>query len=210
MTGLSATGLVAAAAGGLLAKYGLKPKALHQTNILSPETSAEQMTSEEVIRVKHAPDMNFMEAVRHCTFLLSENNLEFANGRKSKEPNALVREVEACSETIEQALATYSSGQRESPTTIASDDDPKAPLNAEKPLRVRHSSRLTADVATEMFRESRSRRKSKNAVPDMLPIDEEEQDYVIDKARRCVTWAHDPTRPPMPGAGAMTNDQVFC
>ena len=80
----------ASVAASLLAKYGLKPKALHQTNILDPETSAERMVSKEVtltliitiahahthshlhhhpqvIRVKDAPDMNFMESVRHFT-----------------------------------------------------------------------------------------------------------------------------------------------
>ena len=186
----------------------ITPKSLRQTDVLSSETAAQRLLSKEVIRVKHAPDMNFMESVRHFTFLLSEQNLGFVNGRKSKEPNALVREVEACSETIEQALATYSSIQRDSPTTNASDDDPEAPLNTEKPFRVRHSSRLTADMATEMFQESRSRRKSKSPLPHMIPINDEDRDRVIEKASRCLRFAHNPARAPMPGAEAMTKDQV--
>jgi hypothetical protein len=31
---------------------------------------------------------------------------------------------------------------------------------------------------------------------------------VITKARRCLEWAHDTARPVVPGAEAMTNDQV--
>ena len=138
---------MAAVAGGLLAKHGLEPKALHQTNILDPETSAQQMVSKEVIRVKHAPDMNFMESVRHFTFLLSKKNLKFVNGGKAQEPKNLASKIEGFSETIQQALATYYSQNRKDQTPVVSND-------------LRNSSSCTADVATAMFRESRKNQNS--------------------------------------------------
>ena len=139
------------------------------------------MLSKEVIRVKDAPDMNLIEGVRHFTFLLSEKHLEFVNGRKTKEPENIAREIEAFSGEIQQVLATHYS-------------------------HIRHSSMRTANVATEMLRESR--RKSKNAVNRMLPINKKDRDRVIDIARRCLRWAHDPMRPVVARAEAMTNDQV--
>ena len=42
----------------------------------------------------------------------------------------------------------------------------------------------------------------------MAPINKKDRDRVIDKARRCLAWAHDKERPAVPGADAMTNDQV--
>merc|ERR1711881_666639 len=104
-----ATGVAtsACAAAALLKKYGLKPRALNETNILTPETPAQRMVSREVLRVKHAPDMNFMESVRHFTFLLSKENLKFVNGGKAQEPKNLASKIEGFSETIQQALATY-------------------------------------------------------------------------------------------------------
>ena len=186
----------------------ITPKSLRQTDVLTSETAAQRLLSKEVIRVKDAPDMNFMETVRHFTFLLSKNNLQFANGRKPKDRNTLAREIKAFSETIQQALATHYSIQCENPSTSASNDDLETSLLTKKAMQVRHSSMLTADVATEMFRESRSRRKSKNPLPHMIPINDRDRDRLIDKASRCLRFAHNPARAPMPGAEAMTNDQV--
>ena len=153
--------------------------------------------------------MNFMESVRHFTFLLSEQNLEFVNGRKSKEPNALVREIEDFSETIQQALATYYSNQCERPTTIIAPNDLERSLITENPLHARHSSARTADVASVMFRESRSRRSQRdNSLSQPVPISESDRDRVIDRARRCLAWAYDPARAPVPGAESMNNEQV--
>ena len=74
------------------------------------------------------------------------------------ENSAKLREVE----TIQQALTTHYSNKCDCATTIATNDDPKPSRRTKKLLQVRNSSMLTADVATEMFRESGSRRKSKN------------------------------------------------
>ena len=109
----------------LLAKYGLKPMSLHQTNIMSPETSVETMLSKEVLRVKDAPDMDLMEAVTHFTSRLSKKNLV-----RNNEPNNL------------------------------------------KPIK-----------------------KKKGAI-------------VIDRASRCLEWARDRSRPSVPGAADMSDDQV--
>ena len=40
------------------------------------------------------------------------------------------------------------------------------------------------------------------------PISEIEKKRVINKAKRCVQWAQDADRPPVPGAANMTDDQV--
>ena len=70
----SATG-VAVAGAALLGKYGVKWRSLDKTNIMTAETQAQRMVSKRVLQVKHAANMNFMETVRHFTFLLSEKNL---------------------------------------------------------------------------------------------------------------------------------------
>ena len=68
----------------------------------------------------------------------------------------------------------------------------------------------TAAVASAMFRESNGGRESshKSSVSQMRPINIKDRNYVIAKAGRCLKWAHDPARPVVPGAEAMTNDQV--
>ena len=40
------------------------------------------------------------------------------------------------------------------------------------------------------------------------PISEIEKKRVINKAKRCLQWAQDADRPPVPGAANMTDDQV--
>ena len=42
----------------------------------------------------------------------------------------------------------------------------------------------------------------------MRPIKIKNRNHVIAKATRCLEWAHDPERTVVPGAEAMTNDQV--
>ena len=160
------------------------------------------MASKEVLRVKHAPDMNLMETVRHFTFLLSKKNLEFLNGRKSEKPKNLERKIEGFSKSIQQALATHYSQEREEQAAVASDDLKKS-FDTENPPHVRHSCTLTADVATVMFNES-----NKKSNHSLSCIKKKDRDRVIDKAKRCLAWAHDPARPAVTGAEALTNDQV--
>ena len=187
----------------------ITPKSLRQTNILNSETAAQRLLSKEVIRVKDAPDMNFMESVRHFTFLLSEQNLEFVNGRKSKKTNILAREIEDFSETIQQALATFNSNQCEHPTTTIASKDLERSSSTENTSHIRHSSARTADVASAMFRESRSRRSQRHkSLSQLHPISESDRDRIIDRARRCLAWAYDPARAPVPGAESMNNEQV--
>ena len=111
-----ATGIGAAAAVGtsaaLLVKHGLSSRPLNQTNILSPETAVERMVSTQILRVKHASNMDLLEAVRHCTFLLSEENLQFVRGKKSGKQEDLRRSVNGFSTDIEISLAAYSSRER--------------------------------------------------------------------------------------------------
>ena len=186
----------------------LKPKSLRQPDILTPEASAQRLLSKEVIRVKDAPDMNLLETVRHFTFLLSKKNLQFVKGGKSKKPKNLAGTIEGFSKTIQQALATHYSQEREEHAAVVSDDlqNSQNSLDTENPTDVQHSSARTADVATAMFRESN--RKRKQSVSQMSPINIKDRNCVIEKARRCLAWAHDPARPVVPGAEAMTNDQV--
>ena len=74
--GAAVSGAVGAviAAGALLTKYGLMPRKLDQTNILTPETEEDRLLSEEVLQVKDAPDMSLMETVMHFTSLLCEES----------------------------------------------------------------------------------------------------------------------------------------
>ena len=232
--GASVAGAASVAA-ALLAKYGLKPKALHQTNILSPETSAQRMMSKEVLRVKDAPDMNLLETVRHFSFLLSKKTLKFINGEKSKSGESLECEIEEFSAQIQEDLAKYYSEQHKEQKVEVSIDPENFPDNATSaPVEALSSSARTANAATAMFEESASRKAdSENGVADIDPITKKQQDVVIDKARcltltltltlifililtltltltsRSLAWAHDPDRPAVPGAEQMTNDQVW-
>ena len=43
---------------------------------------------------------------------------------------------------------------------------------------------------------------------DQDPISEIDRKRVINKAKRCLEWAQDSDRPPVPGAANMTDDQV--
>ena len=207
---VSTTGTAAAAtASALLVKYGLQPRALRETNILSPETSAERMTSEEVIRVKHAPDMNFMEAVRHFTFLLSKENLNFVNGQQCKDSETLhdaysrysklKDEIVGFSEEIQEALKKYYPDHCEEQTHVVSSDLTLAPT----------ATTHTANAATAMAQESKSLKEdSENSVYNVAPINKTARDLVIDKAIRSLAWAHDEERQQVPGASQITNDQV--
>ena len=67
------------------------------------------MVSKEVLRVKRAPNMNLMEAVRHCLYLLSEENLQIVKGKTPKDPENLERRILRFSTHIEETLATYNS-----------------------------------------------------------------------------------------------------
>ena len=192
----SATGAIVIGAVTLLEKYGLKRRVLEKTNILSPETPTQRMVSKDVIQVKDAPDMNLMEAVRHFTFLLSEKNLQSVNhGTKSRDHDKLLREVEAFSEEIQEALATYNP---ETLTVTTSSEDSGQDLS---------SSPLTATAASRMFEQSRTRAKGGKSAYDS-PIDDIDRHIVIERATCCLGWAHDPVRLPVQGAENMTNDQV--
>ena len=188
-----ATGIGAAAAVGtsaaLLVKYGLNSRPLNQTNILSPETAAERMVSKQVLRIKHASNMGLLEAVRHCTFLLSEENLQFVQGKKFKKQENLRRSINVFSTDIETSLAEYSSSRRRDTTSTQTDD--AAPNQ-------------TANAATTMFRQS----KRDSAFSGIRPIDEIDRTIMIEKAKMCLEWAHDPSRAAVPGAENMTDNQV--
>merc|ERR1711939_1160797 len=58
-----------------------------------------------------------------------------------------------------------------------------------------------------MLQESKLLQK-KGAQGDADPIDNYERTEVINKAERCLAWAHDPARAAVPGAENMTNDQA--
>ena len=153
--------------------------------------------------------MNFMESLRHFTFLLSKKNLEFVNGRKSRTATTIARQIEDFSKPIQQALATYYAQDREDQPAAVSTDLGNS-LDTENPPNARHASTRTVDVASAMFRESNRARESsrKNSVSQIRPITKKDRERVITKAIRCLKWAHDPARQVVPGAEAMTNDQV--
>merc|ERR1712048_42166 len=132
--------------------------------------------------------MNFMETVRHFTFLLSKKNLQFVNKRKLKDHEVLKREIEEFSRKIQEALATYNSA------TIHFNDG-LTPLDH------------TASIATKMLQESKSLPK-KGPKGDADPINKSDRNKVINKAERCLAWAHDPEREAVPGAENMTNEQA--
>ena len=127
--------------------------------------------------------------------------MQFVNGHKAKEPKNIAREIENFSKTVQEALATYYSQEREGNAVSI---DPQHSLHTENTSL---SSSCTADMATAMFQESGS--SNENSLSHISPINKKSRDLVIDKARRCLAWAHDPARPAVPGAEAMTNDQVF-
>merc|ERR1719198_622074 len=106
---------------------------------MSPETSAERMLSKEVLKVKDAPDMSLMESVRHFTFLLSEKNLNFVNGKQSKTPDKLEAEIEEFSKSAF------------TPRPRAESED-SAYANAFKASRKSFS--CTANAAAEIFRKA--------------------------------------------------------
>ena len=95
-----------------MAKYGLEPMKLKDTNIVTAENPAQIMVSNEVLRVKHAPQMNLLESVRHFTFLLSEENLQYASGNKAKLYEALEQEVDGFVPELRTSSGPNSIGDR--------------------------------------------------------------------------------------------------
>ena len=179
----------------LLVKHGLKSKALHETNLLSPETSASKMMSQEVLQVKDAPDMSLMETVRHFTFLLSEKNLNFVNRKECQTPENLELEIEQFSEDAFSLKQT-------DPAERSSDD-----TNASKPFS--ESSTRASNAAAAIFQQSSLRiADDENDVGNVDAISQNDRSIVIEKARRSLAWAHDPEREPVADAPEMTNDQV--
>merc|ERR1712032_1411947 len=133
-------------------------------------------------------DMNFMETVRHFTFLRSKQNLKYVNKRKLKDHGVLKREIEEFSKKIQEALATYN------PIILYSNDGLTS-LDS------------TASIATKMLQESKLP-KEKGVKNDADPINKNDRNRVINKAERCLAWAHDPERAAVPGAENMTKDQA--
>jgi len=169
-------------AGALLYKYGLKAKALHQTNIMSPETSAKKMRSNDILRVKHAPDMNLLETVRHFTYLLSKQNIQSIKMHAHKEYENLKREIkelsqDAMAENIMHGVEVNKAGDQ----------------------HMLHDCSFTAKSAAQMLRER---------TPKLTAIGKYNRNKVFDKATRCLEWARDHARPSIPGAESMTNDQA--
>jgi len=190
---VAASGAMPAAA--LLVKHGLEPKGLHQTNILSPESSAERMMSKEVLKVKHAPDMSLMASVTHFTFLLSEKNLDFVHGERSKTPIKLEAEIEE--------FAKSAFFPKEKPNAENSCDDENAFKASSE------SSSCTANAAAEIFRKtSIQRKRSERGIRVMDAIGKNDRDILINKAKRSLAWAQDPDRPDIDGAEEMTHDEA--
>ena len=158
-----------------------------QTNILTPETPAQRMVSKKVLRVKDAPDMSLLEAVRHFTFLLSEENLQFVRGGKSKDREHLEREIDGFSEHVQDGLAKYNKPQHH---------------------RKQSSIALTADAAKDMYQEYRLHKMKRKNGGDAELINDLDRDQLIDTAKRCLAWAHNPARAVVPGTENVTNDQV--
>lgn len=131
--------------------------------------------------------MSLLESVRHFTFLLSHDNLRFTRQKQPKDHEQLKQEVEGFSQKIEDAIANYNPSPRNNGVLSAS--------------------AITADVAVKMFNASGSL-KGDNDRNDTKHIDVLDREHVTDTAVHCLGWAHDPARPAIPGAAAMTKDQV--
>ena len=54
----------------------------------------------------------------------------------------------------------------------------------------------------------RSKHKNKDKSKHVDIIDESDRNILIEKAKRCLAWAHDPARTVVPGVEDMTKDQV--
>ena len=109
----SVAGVAITTAAALLAKYGLKRRSLDKTNLLTLETPAQRMVSKDVLEVKDAPDMTLLESVRHMTFLLSDKNIKFIKGRRSKKTKAIEHEIEKYNVISHVLSARHTEGEHE-------------------------------------------------------------------------------------------------
>ena len=150
---------------------------------MDPEADVKRMVSNEILRVKHAPDMSLVESIRHFTFLLSDENLNYVKGGKAATASNLKKRMQRFNTKTEESFSRYSSAS----------EAPASPL--------------TINAVTKMFKDS-AVRKSSNASFGLKPIDKIDRHIVNDKAEMSLAWAHDPARPVVPGAENMTNDQV--
>ena len=169
------------------------------------------MVSKEVIRVKHAPDMNLSEAVRHFAFLLSEQNVKFVQGKKSQQHANLKRDIEEFSGGL---IENPNDGNNMRKGNDGGDDcdagDDYDAGDADENDTTVSASSVTANAALAMFRKSKSfKTKSKTSASDVGIIDQYERNRVLHAAERCLAWAHDPARTAVPGAENVTDDQVF-
>merc|ERR1719174_1325843 len=173
----------AAIAVPLLEKYGLKPRPLDKSNMMDPEADAKRMVSQEMLRVKHAPDMGLVESIRHLTFLLSDENLQYVKRGKVTTESNLKKRIHRFNTKTEEMFSTFSSEAQAPPSSA------------------------TIDAVTTMFNDSVAR-KASNASFDLKPIDKIDRHIVNDKAQSSLAWAHDPARPVVPGSENMTKDQA--
>ena len=164
---------------------------------MTAETPVQRMVSKETLRVKHAPDMSFLETVSHLTFLLSKPNLQFVKGKRSKRHETLVSEIKKFARKQKDKLSPKS---------------PKSPKSEQEDEKSDHgvsACTITANAAAKMFEELRQREDSSpRDVPRVSHIRKGQLKQLIKKAKRCFAWAHDPARVAMPGAENVTNDQV--
>ena len=158
------------------------------------------MVSKEVIRVKHAPDMDLSDAVRHFTFLLSEQNVTFVQGTKSQNHANLKREIEEFAGGIETGVAI--SEDKGNLNDAGDDCDTSDAHDADENNTVAAST-VTANASLAMFRQFKTTHGE-----SVDPITQFDRKRVMHAATRCLAWARDPARAPVPGAENLTNDQV--
>ena len=195
----SAAGALVTTAAALLAKYGLKARSLNKTNILAPETPVQRMVSQEVLRVKHAPDMNFMEAVRHLAFLLSEQNLKFIMRKKSRAQEILEREIDRFTEDLDALTTIESHSPREEREVVVCTRSSRLSVSGEMVPSV---TVVTAGVAMQMQQKSKASKKR------LQPINQLDRGILVAKAANCLDWARDPARVAVHGAANVTTEQV--
>ena len=203
------------AGAALLNKYGLEPKPLDKTNILTPEVVAKKMLSTEVLRVKDAPDMDLADTVTHFAFLLSDKNVKFVKGKRSKSRANLEHEIEEFSVEVRGTKPSECS-KVEKGKCLASKNIKDA--QDRDSIDRHHSAQLTVNVATKMHQEYRERenktsgeveKKKKSRVSCLRSMSKRDRKKLIAKAKSCLAWANDPARAAVPGAENMTNDQVW-
>ena len=104
VTALATTATVTAAsttvaAATLLSKHGWDPD---KTNMLNPEVEAKKMLSTKVLRVRDAPDLDPADTVTHASFLLSDENVRFVEGKRCKSRANREREIEEFSVEVRE------------------------------------------------------------------------------------------------------------